>query len=247
MDRRPPVDPSLLIPIFIAGCSVVGIVLVLLALRLSASPGTIQTIPTDTPIKFQYLGTEPGIAQPTEAPPAEEPLATEAPTEIFLPPTTAISIEETPILLATNTLITTTVTVQPLGSTYDDADPKLNYTGNWIGQSGVNNTYRNTLHISGTIGDAVQLVFYGQKIRITYQAGPSLGTIAIKLDTADYVLDQSAIDTRSNEWESPVQPLVNHTITITHISGGSINIDSLVVVDISTPTPTATPTPTPTP
>jgi hypothetical protein len=248
MDRKPPVDPSFFIPIFIAGCSVFGIMLVLLGLRLSASRGTVQTLITTTPVKFQYLGTEPGIAQPTEVPPAEEtmvtPEITEAPTEIFLPPTATISIEETPIFLATNTLVTNTVTSQPLGITYDDADPIFTYTGNWIGQSGVNNTYKNTLHISSTIGDAVQLVFYGQRIRLTYQAGPSLGTVAIKLDSTDSVLDQSAIDTRSSEWESSALSLSNHTITITHISGGSVNIDSALVMDTLTPTPTATPTPT---
>lgn len=246
MDRKPPVDPSLFIPIFIAGCSIFGILLVLLGLRLSASKGTIQTIPTDTPIKFQYLGTEPGFAEPSEASSVEPlPAMTEAPTEIFLPPTATIPIEETSLLVATNTPITSTVTVQPLDLTYDDADSLLMYTGTWIPQNGVNGTYQSTLHISGSIGDAVQFVFYGEKIRVVYQAGPSLGVVAIKLDTSEYVLDQSAAETRLSEWESPVQPLANHTITITHISGGSVNIDSLVVVDLSTPTPTATPTPTP--
>jgi hypothetical protein len=153
----------------------------------------------------------------------------------------------TPILPTTEAPIIRTVTAQPLGATYDDVDSALAYTGSWIPQNGVNGVYKNTLHISSTIGDAVQLVFYGQLIQLTYQAGPSLGTIAIKLDTKDFVLDQSASETTSSVWESPMQTLVNHTITITHISGGSVNIDSLVVIDISTATPTATATATPTP
>lgn len=248
MDRKLPVDPSLFIPILIAGCSVCGIMSVLLALRLSASQGTIQPTLTATPVKFQYLGTEPVIAQPTQAPQTEELTMTVVPTEILLPPTPTLGIVvETPILsttIPTSTLVPKTVTTQPLGVTYDDADPRFIYTGNWIGQSGVSGTYKSTLHISSTIGDAVQLIFFGQKIQLTYQAGPSLGTIAIKLDTSDYVLEQAAVDTRYSEWESPVLPLANHTITITHISGGSINLDSVVIVDISTATPSATPTAT---
>ena len=249
MDEKPPFDPSLLFPIVIAGCSVVGILMILLTLRISSSRGSIQTIPTNTPLQFQYLGTEPGIAEPTEATPASEesPAITEEPTEFFLPPTATISFEETPLVLATNTLSTATLTVQPLGTIYDDADPTLFYTGNWIPQKDVFGVYNNTLHISSTIGNAIQLFFYGEKIRLTYQAGPSLGTVAIKLDTSDFTLNQAAADTSAGEWESPTQPLVNHTLTITHISGGSVNIDSLVIVDLSTPTPTATPTPTPTP
>ena len=257
MDKKPALDASLFIPLIIGACSICGIVLVMLGLRLSAGRGTVQTVPTGTPIKFQYLSTEPGVAQPTEAPPATEVSITEesptitVPTEIFLPPPTDInsptskSPPATAILLITNTPVTRTAATPPLGATYDDADSRFTYTGNWAAQSGVNGAYKNTLHISSTIGDAVQLVFYGQKLQLTYQAGPSLGMVAIKLDSSDTALDQSAVDTRHSEWESPVLSLANHTITITHISGGSINIDSVVIVDISTATPSATATPTP--
>lgn len=251
MDKKPPVDFSFFIPILIGLCSIFGIVLVLLGLRLSAAQGAIQTTITNTPVQFQYLGTEPAVALPTEVPPVEEPtevLAT--PTEISLapiPPTaTEIVFGPSPIVAATTPVrATNTVTPQSLGVTYDDTDSRFLYTGNWIAQSGVNGTYRNTLHISSTIGDAVQFGFYGQKLQLVYQSGPSLGTVAIKLDATDAVLDQSSSETSSSVWESAVLPLANHTITITHISGGSINIDSAVVIDINTPTPTATLTSTP--
>ena len=150
-------------------------------------------------------------------------------------------------VLPTRTLAPTTVvnsTALPIGITYDDADIRLTYTGNWLPQTGVRDTFQTTLHISSTIGNSVQLVYFGQKIRFAYQSGPSLGQIAIKLDTLDFVLDQSNTVTENGVWESPVLTLANHTITITHISGGSINVDSLVVVDLSTPTPTPTATPT---
>ena len=249
MDRKPPVDPSFFIPIFIAGCSVFGIVLVLLGLRLSAAQGNIQTIITNTPVRFQYLGTEPVAAPPTDSSPTDE----ETPTEIFLLSPTATQpiltqpFATTPALPATNVPVTSTstVTTPAQGTTYDDEDPRLVYTGNWIGQTGVSGTYKNTLHISSTIGDAVQLIFFGQKIQLVYQTGPSLGTVAIRLDSSESVLEQSAADTGSSQWESPLIALANHTITITHISGGSVNIDSFVIIDLSTATPTATPTQTP--
>ena len=120
---------------------------------------------------------------------------------------------------------------------------KFNYTGDWIGQSGVNGTSQNTLHVSNTIGDSVQLSFVGQKVQIAYQAAPSLGTIAIRLDSVDFTVDQSSSEISIETWESPVLTLSSHTITITHISGGSINLDEVAVIDISTPTPTLTPTP----
>jgi len=69
-----------------------------------------------------------------------------------------------------------------------------------------------------------------------------LGAIAIKIDGVDFALDESANTTVISGWESPVLVLSSHTVTITHISGGSINLDSIAVLDISTPTPTITPT-----
>lgn len=245
-DNHAPVDRSLFVPILLGGISVLGIALVLLALRLSAPRGDVQSKPTATPVKYQYLGTEPVVALPTEAPPAEEPspTITETPTEFIFAPTATLPLS-TPVLrpaTATPTRVTNTVTASPLGAIYDDVDVKFAYSGNWIAQTGVSSTYKNTLHISNTIGDSVQLIFYGQKMRLSFQAGPSLGTIAIRLDSTDFVLEQTAVETRNSEWESPVLTLANHLVTITHISGGSCNIDAVTVIDISTPTPSPTPT-----
>ena len=247
MDNKPASDRSVFIPIFIGFASVLGICLVLFAARLGASRGNVQSGEIETPIKYQFLATEPGIALPTDAPPAT--VATEIPTlDIFiLPPTLTATVVPTLVVVpnATNVPATASPTALVLNITYDDADFKFNYTGNWIGQSGVSGADQNSLHISNTIGDAVQLSFVGQKIRIVYQAGPSLGTIAIKLDGVDFTLDQFAPATLRSEWESPVLVLSSHTLTITHISGGSINLDAIAVLDVSTPTPTPTSTATP--
>jgi hypothetical protein len=249
MDNKPPVDRSMFIPIFIGFASVIGICLVLFAARLGASRGDVQSTETATPVKYQLIGTEPGVALPTEAP-LVTGLASDTPTAtaILLPPTlTSTAAISTPIVQprATNTSASASPTALVLNATYDDVDFILNYTGNWIAQSGVTGTYKNTLHISSTIGDSVQISFVGQKIHIVYQAGPSLGTVAIRLDNADFTLEQSEPTTGISEWESPVLVLSSHSVTITHISGGSVNIDAIEVIDLSTPTPTVTVTPTP--
>ena len=253
MDNKPVFDRSIFIPILIGFFSVLGICLVLFAARLGAARGIVQSVETETPIKYQYLATEPGIALPTEVLPATATATTTAieistPTVSNLQPTfTATFASPTlPIVrLVTNTPVTASPTPLVLNVKYDDTDFKFNYTGNWISQNNVSDTYQNTLHISNTIGDAVQLSFAGQKILFSYQAGPSLGAVAIILDGADFALDQSATETKTNVWESPVLTLSSHTINITHISGGSVNVDAIEVLDLSTPTVTPTPTATP--
>ena len=254
MDNKPTFDRSLLVPIFIGCFSIVGICLLLLAVRLGNLQGNIQSIETETPMQYQYLATEPDVALPTDtlsAASTEIPTSTSTPTAM---PTLTSALRSPSISAATATSTTTVVPgktntpVTPsstpliLNVTYDDADFKFNYTGNWIGQTNVSGAHQNTLHVSNTISDSVQLSFVGQKILINYQAGPSLGAVAILLDSADSLIDQSATETKAGAWESPVLGLSSHTITITHITGGAVNIDSITVVDLSTPTPTITPT-----
>jgi len=254
MDNKTSFDRSLFIPIFIGVFSVLGICLVLFASRLTVTRGQGITTDTATPMEYQFLATEPGVVFPTEAASPTEPPATSIPTfDLILPTSTFFGFKSPVPTISRATSVgqpfststptpSVSPTVQFLNVTYDDADFKFLYTGNWASQS-VADAYQKTLHVSSTIGDSVQLSFVGQKIRFTYQAGPSLGTIAIKLDGVDFALDQSATDTVTSAWESPVLVLSSHLVTITHISGGSVNIDSIAVLDLSTPTPTLTPTP----
>lgn len=259
MDNKTPFDRSLLIPIFIGFFSVLGICLVLFAVRLSAARGNVQSDATATPLKYQYLATEPEVALPTDIASPTEETATITPTFQFVLPTSTQSVgvatlSSTPLTLSTavstskptatsfvgaapTNTFTPSPTAQSLAVTYDDADFKFLYTGTWSSQTNITNAYQNTLHVSNAIGDAVQLSFVGQKIHIAFQVGPSLGAVAIKIDTVDFALDQSSTDTAISGWESPVLVLSSHTVTITHISGGAVNLDSIAVLDISTPTP----------
>jgi hypothetical protein len=250
-----PFDRSLLIPIVIGGLALLGIVVVLMFLRLEAARPAPPATESPTPVRYQYLGTEPVVAFPTFAnTPTESsttPEAEQTPTALILLPRTPTDsdFEFAPTATATPPARpggSATPTVEGLRAIYDDVDPALDYTGNWIAQSGVSGTYKLTLHISSTIGDSVTLTFFGQQVRLVYQAGQSLGQVAIRLDNQDFTLDQSAPVTSRGEWESPIMAFANHTITVTHITGGAINIDAFEIIDLGTSTPTSTPTFTPT-
>jgi hypothetical protein len=252
MSEKPSVDRSLWIPAGIGLLSLFGICLVLIVLRVRSIPGAPPAQPSATPLKFQYLATEPGVILPTPIDTFTPDPATDtpAPTLPIFDPNEGTDPTEPfvtlPVLPTRTSGIATDVNTTPLpiGVTFDDADIRISYSGNWISQSGVRDAFLNTLHLSSTLGDSLELVFFGQKIRVIYQAGPGLGQIAIKLDDLDFVLDQTSSETSQGVWDSPVLPIANHTLTITHISGGAINIDSLVVIDIATATPTTTPTST---
>jgi hypothetical protein len=126
-------------------------------------------------------------------------------------------------------------------NTYDDTDARLSYSPGWVSQTGVAGAYQETLHISNANGDSVAFNFAGPEIHLFYQPGPSLGIVTITFDTdpLGITLNQAQ---GGGEWVKLLDNAGTHTVTITHTSGGSVNIDRLVI-----PVPTATPTRTPTP
>jgi hypothetical protein len=140
-------------------------------------------------------------------------------------------------------LPTATVGTAAASNTYDDTNPLLAYTGNWVSQANVTGAYQGTLHISNTIDNTVTFSFTGQEIHLFYQAGPSLGTISITIDSlGPPPFSQAQSVTQIKEWVYQSDTAGTHTIEIRHVSGGSVNIDSLTVPG-PTPTPTRTPTP----
>jgi hypothetical protein len=230
--------------------------------RLNAARASVIVVETETPFKYIFLGTEPVLA--TETPEASEtelltdiPVLTAAPgTPIFRTPTlatpnnTAPSINET---LPVNTTLPTPTSASgaPLGTgTYDDVDARLQYNGGgWAAQQ-VDSAYGGTLHVSQAPGSTVTFRFIGTELRFGYQVAVSLGTITVRIDNTNYdPLDQSDTSAAINEWISP-NPLSSssHTATITHASGGSVNLDYVIIPVVGpTSTPTATPTRTATP
>jgi hypothetical protein len=115
------------------------------------------------------------------------------------------------------------------------------YAGDWIRQLGVSGAYQNSLHVSNTLGSSVFFRFIGQELRVFFQAGPSLGVIQVDLDGKEYEMNEASSSTQVYEWVLPSVANGTHQVTITHLSGGSVNIDYIIVPEVpKTPTVTAT-------
>jgi hypothetical protein len=271
MDNQPSFDRSLLIPVGVAVFSLIGICGILVAGRVAAARANVQEIPTATPFKYALVGTEPAITTVTLEPTGlATPQSTEPP--VIFNTSTSSSLS-TPILLspvATNALSSTSITTAagttspivntktptrtptsessaPLNEgTFDDVYDHLNYSGSWDAQANVPGAHDNTLHVSGTLGDTVSFQFIGQELRVFFQAGPSLGTIRIHFNGSDYDMNENNSTTQTYEWVLPSVNNGTHEVTITHLSGGSVNLDYIIIPEVPV-TPTKTPTPTATP
>ena len=248
MDSQPAFDRGLIPPALIGIFSVIGICLVLLIYRYNTSQAVVEVTVTQTPFKYIYLGTEPAIStepspeESTTATLADEPspIFTQAP-PIILTPNTPQSTPSTPVPTAIVPSTPSSAAPPPLNpGTYDDVYPGLIYSGNWN-----STTIGTTLHVSDTLAtprNSVTFRFIGQQMILVYQPGPSLGVLQITLDTTPSQLDQS--DTSGQKVLAASSSGV-HTVTITHVSGGSVNIDSIIIPLVVTPSPTATHTATP--
>ncbi len=246
MDKKPSVDLGYLAPILLGVLSVIGILVVYFVWRTNALRPAGEAVSTETPFRYIYLGTEPGLStltpEPTWTPifieppapaPTEDPLVTvtQGPPINTSVPTQPIQRTPTP---------TASETLQAILSKFDDTYYEILYDGEWTGQSNVTGAYQNTLHISFETENYALFTFVGQQIIVTFQAGPSLGSILINLDGLEYEVSQSSSETQLVEWRSPVLILGTHSITVEHMSGGSVNLDSLTIPDLS-PTVTTTP------
>jgi hypothetical protein len=140
----------------------------------------------------------------------------------------------------TPTSIPTGATAVALAAgTYDDSHPLISYNGWTIITEA--SAYQSTLHVSNTAGSTVIFRFTGQQIRLTFQSSASFGTIRINIGGLNFDLDEA---NGTNEWVSALLAQGTYTVTITHLTGGSVNIDSVIIPDFNTPTPTVTATPT---
>jgi hypothetical protein len=272
MDNRPSFDRDLLLPILVGGFSIFGIIIILLIGRLNASRASVVVVNTETPFKYIFLGTEP--LNSTVSP---EPSGTELLTEIpFDSPTPTLGTPAlgTPTLRTPNGTASSAFPpndgsgppingTSPAGGatststfasgppplnpgTYDDAHPSLGYSPAWASQTSVSGAYQGTMHVSTSLGSSVSFRFIGKELRVFYLSGVSLGEVTISIDGQSSTLDQSDLSS-GNEWIS--DPLTNntHTVVITHLSGGAVNLDYVIIPDIGpTGTPTGTPTRTPT-
>lgn len=246
MENKPSIDFGIVAPVALGVLSVLGMVAIFIINRTNALRPADQIPNTITPFRYLYLGTEPGLStqtpEPTATPvfiqsstPTEEPFFTSTPLPPFFTSAPTKPVVRTP---------TPTETLQAILAKYDDTYFEILYDGGWTAQSNVTDAYQNTLHISFETGNYATFTFVGQKIIVTYQAGPSLGEILISIDELEYpAVSQSNGVTQSVNWYSPDLRLGSHVIVISHLSGGSVNIDAITIPDLRTPTPNGTPNP----
>jgi hypothetical protein len=264
MDNQPSFDRSLLIPIGLGIFAVLGICVILASGRLNETPAVVEEVPTSTSFQYAFIGTEPAITTVTQEPSQEIPPTVVG--EDTLPPvvfdTPTFSPQNTPNNFPTNTLASlitlppfvntstpsrtpNSAFVAPFGpGTFDDVDSRFVYSGAWDTQSGVTGATGGSLHVSGTLGNSIKFLFIGDELRVFFQAGPSLGTIRLTLDSTSYVMNEASTTTQNYEWVLAASNTGTHTVTISHDSGGSINFDAIIVPEPPV-TPTRTPTTTP--
>ena len=235
-------------PVLLGVLSVIGICVVLaMGVRLSEQP--VAPAPSETPFLFEYIGTEPGLSTltPENTP---TPIVLDTSTPKSLVPTSVPNTKSSNGASPTNTAIsfvqnaTATPTIALVLLKVDDSDYSLLYDGTWDNPTNVAGAYQETLHISLTVGNAVTFSFTGQQAIVSYQAGPSLGHISINLDGLVFDINQASDETKILNWQSQILVKATHTLRIEHLSGGSVNIDSITIPNLSTPTPTVTATPT---
>lgn len=214
----------------------------------SADGDSSQPRPTRTATDIPTAQTEPTDTQgppfPTRFPTATRSGLTNTP--IALATVSGPTLTLAPD--ATRTLTATSVSAPPLNAgTYDDTDSHLNYGGFWVSQSGQPGAESGTLHVSSTLNDTVTFRFIGDQLRIIYQSGSGLGTLTATIDGTQFpALNQSGSPSTRSEWAITGLSIGTHTVVLTHASGGSINIDQVIVPDVTpTSTPTATATSTP--
>jgi hypothetical protein len=173
-------------------------------------------------------------------------LTTATNTPISLPSVPGSTTSIAPTSTRQPTLTSTSVGAPPLNAgTYDDTDSHLTYNGDWISQANVSGAQNGTLHVSQTLGNTITFRFIGDQLRIVFQSGAGLGVMAAAIDGVAITppLNQSAAPPGSSEWVIPGLTNATHLVVVTHSSGGSINIDQVIVPNVA-PTATSTFTPT---
>ncbi len=268
MEKKPSIDPGILAPIVLGVLSTLGMIAVFFINRANVTRPVGEIPDTETPFRYIYLGTEPGISTLTPEPTAtpilierpdftdtpdffESPSFTDTPGFPGLPfftATPSVTSASTNADLPTQPSVrtptpTATSTIQSVLAKYDDTHYGIIYDGEWTAQANVADVYQNTLHISFAVENYAYFPFVGQQVVVGFQAGPSLGSILIDIDGVEFTVSQSNSQTQLVEWRSPTLVMGSHEIIIEHLSGGSVNIDSITIPDLRTPTATLTPTP----
>ena len=240
MEYRPPLDRELLIPILIGLISILGIGMIFSANYLEGTPTPVPIATTVTPFQFRLLATETGTSTPElETTPSPEIFPTDqlrlAPTAATIQGSNTLTAG-TPASPATpigrnSPIPSMTSTFHELQSLttgkYDERDPNIGYFGNWSAQASSLGAYQGTLYVSTAVDDEADFTFVGKQLYLGYQRGLDFGTVTIIIDNEEeQTFDQRA----GNIWVSPELTAGEHSVTIIHESGESINLDYVVII-----------------
>jgi uncharacterized repeat protein (TIGR02543 family) len=132
--------------------------------------------------------------------------------------------------------ITANFSVYAGAVTYDDRDANIVYkVGVWsqLIYPGIG-PYNNTIHRSTTVGDTATLTFSGIKVKLIYTRADTSSLIQTVIDgDTPAIWDANLASTQWQAiWES--QTLTNgpHTITVTHLSGATMDVDAFTIVGL---------------
>ena len=122
---------------------------------------------------------------------------------------------------------------------YENNDPHLIYIGNWTtynaaSASGGSGRYSNS------INNYALFRFTGKQVKLLYTANVNNGNAEIRINgqLVSTLNQYSASQVYKKEWTSPLMADEGpHTITITHASGGIIDLDALIVSNPAAPGP----------
>jgi hypothetical protein len=118
---------------------------------------------------------------------------------------------------------------------YDDVNPAISYggSGNWAATTTPDGPYLDTWHYTNTLGNSVQVAFNGRQFKLTYLAGPDLGTADIYVDgvKVDSIDQNSTTWDWQTNWTSDVLSVGDHSVRIVYASGGSmLSLDAITVM-----------------
>lgn len=241
MDKRFLSDQTVLVPIGIGIFSIAGILLIALIAYLDLPQTAVFPTSTPTPFRYQLLTTgtflpDPVIvidtapaeslflAQPTNPIPAAPPA-----TEVPVLPTQALLQASTPSPGPTTSASTPAASAtagSAAGNRYDNADPLLDFDGDWVHQTNAANAHQGTLSVSNSVDDDLVFDFTGQQLVIGYVGGSGQGLLTIYIDDDEFKLNQSS----GKEWTSPQYPNEEHFVILVNEDGGSVNLDYINVL-----------------
>ncbi len=115
-------------------------------------------------------------------------------------------------------------------STVDDAEPEINYVGNWNAQSGWSGRYLGTLHESSQTGAYAEFTFTGDSIQLIADLQPWGGEVDIYID--DQLTSNASFQDPTPQTQQIIFDIQDisyglHTIKIIKTAGDWIYIDAL--------------------